>query len=80
MNKKWQRIDDVSKDIADEPWSMYWNEMKSGTEEFEEFLHKPMRVLQNTLDGVDNSFTIQTNILNHEIGLERQYSLSSWYS
>jgi len=33
----WEELDDVSKSIADEPWSPYWRELKSGTAEFERF-------------------------------------------
>ena len=65
----WDKLDDVNKNIANEPWSMYWNEMKSGTQEFEDFLHEPLKVLCGALDGVDESFTVQSNILNHEVGL-----------
>ena len=67
---KWEKLDDVSKNIAHEPWNLYWKEHKSGTKEFEAFLHNPKAVLVAELAEVKDTFNIQTNILNHERGLE----------
>ena len=63
----WECLDDASKNIKDELWSFYWREWKSGTEEFEEFLHKPLRELKHL--GAKKGFKVHTNILNHEVGL-----------
>lgn len=69
MASKWEKLDDVSKSIANEPWSLYWNEMKTGTPEFEAFLLDPLSHLVGNLAGVTKEWTVQTNILNHEISL-----------
>ena len=65
----WDKLDDDNKHIREEPWSLYWCEMKTGTEEFEEYIHDPLTVLSRDLGEVDKSWTIQTNVLNHENGL-----------
>jgi hypothetical protein len=67
----WEKLDDVSKSIADEPWSLYWRELKSGTAEFEEFLHDPLSHLVKSFEGVDRKWTVQTNRIGHETGLMR---------
>jgi hypothetical protein len=69
MASKWEKLDDVSQNIKDEPWSLYWNEMKTGTPEFEQFIHDPLSSLTGALAGVTQTWTVQTNILNHEAGL-----------
>jgi hypothetical protein len=69
MAKKWEKLDNVSKNIAEEPWSLYWNEFKSGTKEFENFLHDPLKTLVTAVDGVDRKFTVNTTVVNHEKGL-----------
>ena len=66
---QWDKLDDRNKNIANEPWCLYWSESKSGTPEFEEFLHSPLTVLTQDIDEIDETWTIHTNILNHEIGL-----------
>lgn len=66
---KWEKLDDVSKNIGNEPWSLYWHEFKSGTKEFEDFLHNPIELLTTAADGVDSTFAVQTTVLNHENGL-----------
>lgn len=65
----WEKLDNVSQNIANEPWSLYWNEMKSGSHEFEDFLHNPLPTLIKVLDGVDDTWTVETKIRNHEKGL-----------
>jgi hypothetical protein len=67
----WEKLDDVSKNIADEPWSLYWSEYKSGTEEFEDFLHDPLSVLVKACSGVDRTWNVQTSIIGHEIGFRK---------
>jgi hypothetical protein len=65
----WEKLDNLSKNIAEEPWSLYWREMKSGTETFEHFLHEPLQHVADDFDEVDKSWTVQTQIIGHEIGL-----------
>lgn len=64
-----QKIDAVAPYIADEPWSMYWAEFKSGTQEFEDFLHNPLEFYVENIEEVDDSWSIQTDILCHEHGI-----------
>ena len=66
---KWEILDDTSKNIAGEPWSLYWKEMQSGTKEFEDFLHDPLSALIGKLSGVNVTWNVQTNMIGHEIGL-----------
>jgi len=69
MATNWEKLDDVSRNIASEPWSLYWAEMKTGTPEFEQFLHDPLSSLVGAFSGVTKAWRVQTNILNHEEGL-----------
>jgi len=41
----WVKVDNYVAEIREEPWSLYWKEWKSGSEEFEKFLHDPLPVL-----------------------------------
>ena len=66
---KWEKLDDVSASIAKEPFSLYWSEVKSDSKEFEEFLHDPLGEIVDVASGVDKSWSVQTNIIGHEIGL-----------
>jgi hypothetical protein len=68
---KWEKLDDVSKSIAAEPWSLYWTEWKSGTKEFEEFLHDPVSHFAKSFKGVKKSWNVQTHIIGHEAGMMR---------
>jgi hypothetical protein len=65
---KWEKLDDVSVSIAKEPFSLYWSELKSGSREFEKFLHDPLGEIVDVASGVDKSWCVQTNIIGHEIG------------
>ena len=63
------KIDDFVKEIADEPWSLYWSEMKSESDEFIEFMKNPLPVLQRSFPQVDSTWHIDTEIVNHQKGL-----------
>ena len=65
---KWETLDSRNKSIDREPWNLYWSESKSGTPEFEELLHDPLGVLCRDFSEVDDSWAIQSNVLNHEVG------------
>jgi hypothetical protein len=67
--RRWVSIDEVSTEIREEPWSLYWREWKSGTAEFERFLHEPLSVLSEELDGVASDWSVTTQIINHDHGL-----------
>jgi hypothetical protein len=64
--QQWVKIDDVSQEIRDEPWSLYWAEFKSGTEEYERFLHDPLAHFKEVFDGVEDDWRITTVLANHE--------------
>ncbi len=66
---KWSKLDTRDKDIEKEPWDLYWSEAKSTSSEFQEFMLNPKKEAKRDLEGVDDSYTVQTTILNHEIGL-----------
>jgi len=66
----WEKIDDVSKNIAAEPWSLYWKEHKSGTVEFTSLLQNPISQLKGALDAVDDDWRVQSHFIGHEIGME----------
>ncbi|MBT2439759.1 hypothetical protein J7E93_06410 [Streptomyces sp. ISL-36] len=57
------RIDDHVQQIQDEPWSMYWGEMRAG--EALKFIQDPVPALKER--GVDaDDYSVQVNILNSE--------------
>jgi hypothetical protein len=65
----WEPLDTPNKAIASEPWDFHWKEWKSGTGEFEEFLHDPKSVLLKDFPSIAEDFVIQTTILNHDRGI-----------
>lgn len=62
----WVKIDDVSPEINDEPWSLYWAEFKSGTDEYETFLHDPLTHFKDVFEGVDDDWQVTTILANHQ--------------
>jgi hypothetical protein len=67
----WEKLDDVSKSIADEPWSLYWREFDAASDEFRKFMDDPISVLASEIDEVQSDWRVQTNIFGHQIGLTR---------
>ncbi len=65
----WEKLDDVSTNINNEPWSLYWSEIKTGTQEFEDFIHNPLGELTTVIGGINADWKVQTQMLGHEIGL-----------
>lgn len=65
---EWVKIDNVSREIEEEPWSLYWTEMKSESDEFEAFLRNPRESLMSGIREVRDDFAITTEHLNHEVG------------
>jgi hypothetical protein len=74
MTSNWEKLDNVSDNIKREPWSLYWREMKTGTREFEQFIHDPLRNLIGVFSGVTKTWKVHTNILNHEHGLAASHA------
>jgi len=68
----WILVDDHLKEIADEPWSLYWREFKSDTDEFRSFLLDPKPILMNEIPRVSEDYQVSSEILNHEISLRYQ--------
>ena len=58
--EEWEQLDRLSQNISAEPWSLYWKEWKSGTKEFEAFLHEPLAHLQKAFKHVGQSWNVQT--------------------
>jgi hypothetical protein len=66
----WEPLDTKNGSIEKEPWEFCWKEWKSGTSEFAKFLHEPKAPLCEQLRSVTADFSVQSSILNHEIGLK----------
>ena len=67
---QWYELDDSNKSINAEPWNLYWSESKSGTTEFEDLLHSPVGELSKDIKEIDDTWSIITTIVNHEVGLQ----------
>lgn len=63
----WIKIDNFVREIAEEPWSLYWKEWKTGTREFEDYILNPLPHLAREIEGVDSSWTVSSELLNHHI-------------
>ena len=66
---KWEPLDTPNRSISEEPWDFYWQEWKSGTKEFEDFLHDPKKVLSEEIPSIKSDYYVQSMIVNHDIGL-----------
>ncbi|MCZ0963497.1 hypothetical protein [Paracoccus benzoatiresistens] len=64
----WKPVDTFDKDIDAEPWSMFWREVKSESDEFRLFITNPLSQMVGVLPEVEKDWSVKTNILNHEIG------------
>ncbi len=67
----WVKLDDVSPEIRDETWSLWWGETKSESRYFEQLLRHPLAVLSHELDGVGDDWHVITNIINHHVALQQ---------
>ena len=65
----WVRVDDSVPEIADEPWSLFWHEFKSDAVEFDRILKDPLSVLKQDFPEIDETWNINTELLNHQAGL-----------
>lgn len=64
----WTPLDSKNKDIANEPWSLFWSESKSDSKEFNNFLMNPLSELMNDFGEIQKDWIVRTNIINHEVG------------
>lgn len=69
---EWILVDNKVQEIADEPWSLYWREFKSDTDEFRAFLLDPKPILMREIRGISSDYKVTSEVLNHEISLRYQ--------
>jgi hypothetical protein len=67
----WVKIDDVCEPIREENWSLYWQENKSESEEFERLLREPLEVLKEEVDEIEDDWHVITQIVNHHIPIKK---------
>jgi hypothetical protein len=67
----WEKLDDVSKSIAAEPWSLYWREFDASSEAFRAFMNDPLGVMAEEIAEVGKDWRVQTHIIGHDVGLIR---------
>jgi hypothetical protein len=65
---KWICIDDSVKEIKDEPWSLYWSELKPTSPEFAELIKEPLKALSQELSLVKKDWQVSSEIINHHVG------------
>jgi hypothetical protein len=68
MPKRSAKLDDVSEEIREEPWSLYWSEDKSDSANFENFIRNPIPELKEHIPEIDDSWEVVTTLANHERG------------
>jgi hypothetical protein len=66
---KWEKLDEISAGLTKAPYSLYWSEAKSESEEFRRFLGDPLGEMVGVVSGVDTSWSVQTTIIGHERGI-----------
>ena len=71
---QWYELDDRNKSISAEPWNLYWSESKTGMPDFEDFLHDPISMLSQDINEIDETWSIISTIVNHEVGLQNSIS------
>jgi hypothetical protein len=54
--------------------SLFWKEWKTGTVGFEQFLHEPLAIIRENFGGVDDGWTVSTQVVNHQHGLSNSTS------
>lgn len=63
---EWVKLDDVSEQIRDENWSLYWAEAKSESDRFEGLLRDPLSILVEELDEVEDDWHVISQFVNHQ--------------
>lgn len=69
---KFVMLDDKIQEIADEPWSAFWCEHKSGTKEFGDFILNPLPTLETKLN-LSPGYRISSFFLNHNIAFTERF-------
>ena len=62
------KIDDYVEEVAEEPWSLYWSEHKTDSDDFDRFWRNPKEYLQQQI-GVPDDYQVETQVVNHQVGL-----------
>ncbi|SAL00210.1 hypothetical protein AWB81_05861 [Caballeronia arationis] len=65
----WNEIALTGNGTESEPCSLHWKKMKSTDEAFKDFLINPLTALSSDLSEVDSSWSVQSQLIGHEIGL-----------
>jgi len=63
---EWVKLDDVSEQIREENWSLYWAEAKSESDRFERLLRDPLSILAEELDEVEDDWHVISQFINHQ--------------
>src|SRR6516165_3399262 len=66
---KWEKLDEISAGLTKAPYSLYWSEAKSESEEFRRFLGDPLGEMVSVVSGAATSWSVQTTIIGHERGM-----------
>lgn len=64
---EWVKLDDVSEQIREENWSLYWAEAKSESDRFEQLLRDPLSILVEDLDEVEDDWHVISQFINHHL-------------
>ncbi|WP_199091572.1 hypothetical protein [Bosea sp. ASV33] len=68
--ERWVSISSQINELKSEPWSMFWKEWKSESNEFKEFLLDPLKILKNNDEfRLDGNYSVSSELLNHHIPL-----------
>jgi len=62
---EWVKLDDVSEQIRNENWSLYWAEAKSESDRFEQLLRDPLPILVEELDEVEDDWHVISQFISH---------------
>ncbi|HEU5252619.1 MAG TPA: hypothetical protein VFU16_04735 [Solirubrobacterales bacterium] len=62
---EWIKLDDVSEQIREENWSLYWAETKTESDRFELLVRDPLRILVEELDEVEEDWHVISQFINH---------------
>jgi hypothetical protein len=62
---EWVKLDDVSEEIRNESWSLYWAEAKSESDRFEQLLRDPLPILVEEIDEVEGDWHVMSQFVSH---------------
>jgi hypothetical protein len=63
----WVKLDDVSEQIRDESWSLYWAETKSESDRFESLMRDPLSILSEEIEEIEDDWRVISQFINHHI-------------